>query len=90
MANPSDRRQVPGRHTSGLKKADGSTKSFGATLKSVGKTGALAAGAAGVGALVYTLKIGISEYAESQKVAAQTNAVHQVDRRRGQGHGRAR
>jgi hypothetical protein len=59
----------------GIKDAEQGTKSFGSKLKSLGKTGALAAGAAGVGALVYTLKTGISEYAQSSKVAAQTNAV---------------
>ena len=41
----------------------------------MGKVGALAAGAAGVGALVATVKIGIGEFAQAQKVAAQTNAV---------------
>jgi phage-related protein len=65
--------------TSGLKKglrdAQGGTSSFGSKLKSLGKAGALAAGAAGVGALVETLHIGIKEWTESTKVAAQTNAV---------------
>ena len=51
------------------------TRSFGSRLASVGKAGALAAGAAGIGALVYTLKTGIGEWAQSQKVAAQTEAV---------------
>ena len=59
----------------GVKDAERSTKGFGSKLKTLGKTGALAAGAAGVGAFVYTLKTGISEFQESQKVAAQTNAV---------------
>jgi hypothetical protein len=58
-----------------LKQVENRSSSLKASLKSVGKTGALAAGAAGVGALVYTLKTGISEYMETQKVAAQTNAV---------------
>jgi phage-related protein len=61
--------------TSGFAKAEGSSSKFAASLKSVAKTGALAAGAAGVGALVYTLKTGIGEWQESQKVAAQTEAV---------------
>jgi hypothetical protein len=65
--------------TGGLQKgfagAEKSSKGLGSSLKGVGKVGALAAGAAGVGALVATLKIGIGEFSETQKVAAQTNAV---------------
>ena len=59
----------------GMSEAGNESSRFGSTLKTLGKTGALAAGAAGVGALVFTLKAGISEYVEAQKVAAQTNAV---------------
>jgi hypothetical protein len=58
-----------------LKRVENRSSSLKSSLRSLGKTGALAAGAAGVGALVYTLKTGISEYAETQRVAAQTNAV---------------
>jgi hypothetical protein len=62
-----------------LNKALGSSskeaKSFGQTLGGLGKTAGLAAGAAGLGALVVTLKIGIGEWKDSQKVAAQTAAV---------------
>src|SRR5262245_64452905 len=60
---------------SGFAKAEGGAGRFSGALKSVAKTGALAAGAAGVGALIYTLKTGISEWQQSQKVAAQTQAV---------------
>jgi hypothetical protein len=51
------------------------TEGFASKLGSIAKAGALAAGAAGVGALIYTLKTGIGEWAASQKVAAQTDAV---------------
>ena len=44
-------------------------------LKAVGKAGALAAGVAGVGALIYTFKSGFDEWKKQQLVAAQTNAV---------------
>lgn len=40
-----------------------------------GKVAALAAGAAGVGALVATVRVGIDEFMEQEKVIAQTNAV---------------
>jgi hypothetical protein len=61
--------------TTGFAKAESGSSKFAASLKSVGKTGALAAGAAGVGALIYTIKTGIGEWQESQKVTAQTEAV---------------
>ena len=48
---------------------------FGKTIGNVAKAGAFAAGAAGVGALFVTLRSGISEFTESSKVAAQTEAV---------------
>ncbi|HKE76627.1 MAG TPA: hypothetical protein VKB57_23620 [Acidimicrobiales bacterium] len=60
---------------SGMAEASGATSGFGTKLKSLAKTGAIAAGAAGVGALIYTLKTGISEWQQSTKVAAQTQAV---------------
>ena len=41
----------------------------------MGKGAALAGGAAGVGALAVGLKIGIDEFTEAKKVAAQTNAA---------------
>src|SRR6266511_2404822 len=59
----------------GMDKSDNKAKGFTSTLGGVAKAGVFAAGAAGVGALVYTLKTGIGEWAESQKVAAQTEAV---------------
>jgi hypothetical protein len=55
--------------------AEKRTKGFGGKLKSLAKTGAFAAGAAGLGAVAATLKIGIGEYSEAAKVGAQTNAV---------------
>jgi hypothetical protein len=58
-----------------LADAEQRSKGFGSKLAAVGKMGALAAGAAGVGALVATLKIGIGEWSDSTKVATQTNAV---------------
>jgi hypothetical protein len=58
-----------------VKQSDDSTSKLGKTFGGLAKTGALAAGAAGVGALIYTLKTGIGEFQQSQKVAAQTNAV---------------
>ena len=58
--------------TSGLTK--GLSKS-GSGLKKFGKIALVAAGAAGVGALVATVKVGIGEFMEAEKVAAQTNAV---------------
>jgi hypothetical protein len=51
------------------------TSRFGSALGTLAKTGALAAGAAGIGAVAVTLRQGIKEYTESAKVAAQTNAV---------------
>ena len=44
-------------------------------LRTFGKVAALAAGAAGIGAMVQTLRIGTAEFMEQQKVAAQTGAV---------------
>jgi len=59
----------------GISSAGKSTSGFGSKLKSLARTGAFAAGAAGVGAIAATLKIGIGEWSESTKVAAQTEAV---------------
>jgi phage-related protein len=61
--------------SSGFAKAESGSSKFASSLKSVGKAGALAAGAAGVGALIYTVKTGIGEWEQSQKVTAQTEAV---------------
>ena len=58
-----------------LNKASGETASFGSSLAKLGKTAALVAGAAGLGALAVTLKVGISEWTDATKVAAQTGAV---------------
>jgi hypothetical protein len=44
-------------------------------LRTFGKVAVLAAGAAGIGAMVQTLRIGTAEFMEQQKVAAQTGAV---------------
>jgi hypothetical protein len=58
-----------------LSDATGHTSKFGSALGTLAKTGALAAGAAGIGAVAVTLRQGIKEYTEAAKVAAQTNAV---------------
>jgi hypothetical protein len=57
--------------TSGLRKLN----TAGAKLRALGKVAAVAAGAAGIGALVKTIQIGTEEFRNSQRVAAQTNAV---------------
>lgn len=44
-------------------------------LKSIAKVAAFTAGATGLGALAVTLKAGLSEWVDSEKVAAQTGAV---------------
>ena len=54
--------------TRGLRGAQGRLRTFG-------KVAAIAAGAAGIGAMVKTLQIGTEEFMEQQKVAAQTGAV---------------
>jgi hypothetical protein len=58
-----------------LGQATSGTSKFGSALGTLAKTGALAAGAAGIGAVAVTLRQGIAEYTEASKVAAQTNAV---------------
>ena len=62
----------------GVKDAERSTKGFGSKLKTLGKTGALAAGAAGVGALVYTLKTGIGEFQRVAEGRRANQRRHQV------------
>ena len=59
----------------GLRQAEASTQSAGSRLKSFGKAAVVAAGAAGLGALVATMKIGIDEFSEAAKVSAQTEAT---------------
>ena len=59
----------------GLREAEGSTNSFGSKMKSLGKAGAVGAAVAGIGALTEAVHIGIGEWTESTKVAAQTAAV---------------
>lgn len=58
-----------------LGRAQGSSSKLGGSFGKLGKAGLVAGGAAGVGALIYTLKTGIGEFMQSQKVAAQTTAV---------------
>jgi len=55
--------------------ADKSSSSLGSTLGGLGKTAALAGGAAGLGALVFGLKASIDSAMEHQKAMAQTEAV---------------
>src|SRR5262245_28644756 len=59
----------------GFAEAKGGAAGFGTKLKGLAKAGAVGAAAAGVAGLTAVLKTGISEYAEAQKVGAQTNAV---------------
>jgi phage-related protein len=59
----------------GMSEAGASTKSFGSSVKSFGKTAAVAAGAAGLAGLTIALKTGIDEFTEASKVSAQTDAV---------------
>lgn len=58
-----------------FKKAGTEAQSFESKMMSVGKGAALAAGAAGLGAIVGTLKLGYDEWKESTLVAAQTEAA---------------
>jgi len=59
----------------GFRQAQGHADGFGSKLKGLAKGGALAAGAAGIGALTATMKIGIDEFSEASKVSAQTEAA---------------
>jgi hypothetical protein len=59
----------------GFKTAESGATTAGSKLKDLGKTALRVAGAAGLGALVYTLHTGIQEYTDAAKVTAQTNAV---------------
>ena len=59
----------------GAKDVEAHGSRMGSAFKSMGKAAALGAGAAGIGAVVATLKVGIDEYQEASQVAAQTNAV---------------
>lgn len=58
-----------------LGSAENTTSGFGKKIGSLGKTALGVAGAAGIGALIYSVKTGIGEFAQAQKVTAQTNAV---------------
>jgi phage-related protein len=58
-----------------LGQASNASTGFGNSLARMGKIAFLTAGAAGVGGLALALKAGISEWAQSAKVAAQTEAV---------------
>ena len=58
-----------------LRDVEKDSKSFGKSLRGMGRTAALTAGAAGVGGLVLGLKAGIKEFKQAQQVTAQTNAV---------------
>jgi hypothetical protein len=64
-----------GRFNRDMAQAESRTHKTGAAFGKFGKAAVLAGGAAGVGALAYGLKIGIGEFMQGQKVAAQTNAV---------------
>lgn len=63
----------------GLRSAEGEAKGFtsrtGGMFKSLGKAGLVGGAIAGVGALTAVVKVGIGEFKESTKVAAQTAAV---------------
>lgn len=65
--------------TRGLERALGragrQTDTMGKRLGGLGKTAAIAAGGAGIGALTLALTRGFDELKESQRVTAQTNAV---------------
>lgn len=58
-----------------LKSSSSGASGFGSVIGGVAKTAALAAGAAGIGALALTLKAGYSEWKQSETVSAQTEAV---------------
>lgn len=58
-----------------FRNAGNSASGLGSKLGGLAKGAAIAAGAAGLGALFVTLKSGISEFTESARVAAQTEAV---------------
>lgn len=59
----------------GLSEAESASKSTGDKIKGMGKAAVVAAGAAGVGALIATFKVGIDEFSQAAKVGAQTQAV---------------
>jgi hypothetical protein len=58
-----------------LNSATSGTSKFGSALGALARTGALAAGTAGIGAVAVTLRQGIREWTENTKVTAQTEAV---------------
>lgn len=59
----------------GMATAGKSSAGFAGKLKGLGKAGAVGAAVAGIGLLTETFRVGIDEFTEGQKVAAQTNAV---------------
>jgi len=59
----------------GFKETEASAQSTGDKLKSFGKVALVAAGAAGLAALTYTLHTGVQEFEDHAKAAAQTAAV---------------
>lgn len=58
-----------------LRQVQGQTQGFSGHLARLSKMALVASGAAGLGAVVGTLKAGISEWSEHARVAAQTEAV---------------
>jgi hypothetical protein len=58
-----------------LKRASAASSGLGSKLGGLGKTAALAAGTAGLGAIAFTLKTGIDEWTNQTRVAANTAAV---------------
>src|SRR5262245_30372445 len=61
--------------SAGMSSATGAAGGFSTKLKSLGRAGLAAAGAAGIAGLTLAVKTGISEFAEASKVSAQTAAV---------------
>jgi hypothetical protein len=59
----------------GFKDAGTKSDTFGSKVKGLGKIAVAAAGAAGLAALVGTVKVGADELVNASKVGAQTNAV---------------
>jgi phage-related protein len=59
----------------GFRSASSASTGFGSKLKSLAKGAAIAAGGAGLAGLTAAVKIGIDEFTEHSKVAAQTVAV---------------
>jgi len=58
-----------------LNSSQSTTRGFAKNLGNLGKTAVGVAGAAGIGALIFSLKTGVDEYQQNQKEAAILNAV---------------